>query len=118
MRRLGELNEHPAGPPFAIYYDLEMDGMDVEAGFPVASQLEGHGEVRAGTLPGGTFCTGSHVGSYEQLATTWEAINTFAAEQGYERAGPSIEFYLNSPEEVPVEELQTIVALPVRASDQ
>ena len=41
MTHLEELGEYPAGMPFASYFNLDMNAMDVEAGFPVAKELEG-----------------------------------------------------------------------------
>ena len=38
---LGELGEQPAGMPYAAYYNLDMQDMDLEMGFPVAKQLPG-----------------------------------------------------------------------------
>ena len=37
---LGELGEQPIGPPFAAYYNMDMDNLDVEFGFPVARPLQ------------------------------------------------------------------------------
>ena len=41
-----------AGPPFAMYYNMDMDDLDVEIGFPVAEKISGEGRVKPGTLPG------------------------------------------------------------------
>jgi hypothetical protein len=43
---LGELGEQPSGPPFAAYYNMDMDNLDVELGFPVARQLPGQDEIK------------------------------------------------------------------------
>ncbi len=41
MQYLGELGEYPAGPPFAAYYSLDMQNLEVEVGFPVTRPLPG-----------------------------------------------------------------------------
>lgn len=36
---LAELGEEPAGAPFAAYYNMDMQDLDVEIGFPVGKSL-------------------------------------------------------------------------------
>jgi len=36
---LAEIGEQPSGAPFAAYYNMDMDNLDVEIGFPVARPL-------------------------------------------------------------------------------
>ncbi len=36
MAYLGELGEHPAGPPYTAYYNMDMQDLDVEIGCPRA----------------------------------------------------------------------------------
>lgn len=50
---LGELQEAPAGPPFAIYHNEDMQKLDVELGFPVSSRLAGKDDIQASEIPGG-----------------------------------------------------------------
>src|SRR5437868_14699459 len=47
---LGELGIAPAGPAFAIYHNMDMSNLDVEAGFAVDRAAPGKGEIRAGQL--------------------------------------------------------------------
>ena len=42
---LGELQEEPAGPPFAIYYNEDMQNLDIEFGFPVGRRLAGKNDA-------------------------------------------------------------------------
>ncbi len=116
LQRLGELGQQPAGPPFAIYYNQDMNDLDIEAGFPVTEPVEGNEEITSGMLPGGKMVTGIHLGPYEQVAESWEAISIFAEEQGFETETYGIEFYLNDPTTVPPEEIQTQIVLPIKQS--
>jgi len=50
---LGELGEQPAGPPFVAYYNMDMQALDVEIGFPVSRKLSGKGDIQASEIPGG-----------------------------------------------------------------
>ena len=44
----------PAGPPFARYFSMSAEGLDIAAGFPVAEPFLGAGVVHPGRAPGGT----------------------------------------------------------------
>lgn len=50
---LGRKQVAPAGPPGALYYDMEMDESDfeMEAFVPVVGEVEGEGEVPATSFP-------------------------------------------------------------------
>ena len=54
----------PAGPPFFRYNVIDMERqLEVEAGVPVASAVDGDGRVQPGTLPAGRYATLLHVGA-------------------------------------------------------
>ena len=112
---LGTLGEAPAGAPFAVYYNMDMEDLDIEAGFPVAKVLPGKGEVNANEIPAGEVATCIHTGSYETIGTAYEVLDQYLKEQGREATGIAYEFYLNDPMEVPPEELKTQIVLPLKA---
>jgi hypothetical protein len=47
LQYLGENGENAAGPAFAAYYNMDMENLDVEMGFPVAKTVAGKGLVQA-----------------------------------------------------------------------
>jgi effector-binding domain-containing protein len=104
---LGELGEQPAGPPFAVYYNDDMQDLDVEIGFPVARDLPGRGDIQASEIPGGKVATCLYVGPYEDIEQPYNALGQWMGEHGYEATGLVYEMYLNDPQETPPEELQT-----------
>ena len=112
---LGELGEYPAGPPFAAYYNDDMENLDIEAGFPVARELEGRGEIEAGEMPGGKAATCMHIGPYDEIEAAYNALTEWIEDQGHEPTGISYEMYLNDPDEVPPEELQTQILFPLKS---
>lgn len=112
---LGELGEYPAGPPYAVYYNEDMQNLDVEAGFPVARELEGRGEIQAGKFPGGEAATCTHVGPYAEIEAAYTALSEWVQEQGLEPTGVAYEIYLNDPDETPPEELQTQILFPLKS---
>ena len=111
---LGELGEHPAGPPFVVYFNEDMENLEIAAGLPVARDLEGRGDVEASELPGGKAATCLHIGPYRQIDKAYAALTEWIGDHGYEVAGAPYEMYLNDPQETPEEELQTQVVFPIK----
>ena len=111
---LGELQQQPAGAPFTAYYNMDMQDLDVEIGFPVASPLPGTGEVLAGEIPAGRYAACLHIGPYDAVGTAYDALQAWLKEHACEATGVSYEFYLNDPQQVPPQELQTQVLFPVK----
>ena len=113
---LGELGEEPAGPPYTAYHNDDMENLDIEAGFPVAQELPGRGNIQAREIPGGRAATCIHVGSYGDLEHAYSALTQWVRKHGYEPTWVAYEIYLNDPDESAPEELMTRVVLPLRRS--
>lgn len=111
---LAQLGEEPVGAPFAAYYNMDMQDLDVEIGFPVARSLDGDGDIRTSQVPGGKLGYALHTGRYGDIAPAYDALTQFVQEQGYEPTGISYEFYLNDPEETQQEKLQTQIIFPLK----
>lgn len=109
LQYLGEIGENAAGPAFAAYYNMDMEALDVEMGFPVAKPIAGRGIVRTGAIPAGKQASGMYKGPYSQMEPFYNDMNAWLAEKGQEPAGVVYEFYYNSPMEVPESELLTKV---------
>jgi effector-binding domain-containing protein len=104
----------PAGPPFARYFSFG-ETIDFEAGVPLASPFAGTADVKAGHLGGGEAAVAMHVGPYDTLSETWEALTQWVAAEGREIAGPGFESYLTDPGDEPdASKWMTQVCLPVR----
>ncbi len=112
---LGTLGEFPAGAPFAAYYNMDMDNLDIEIGFPVSKPLPGEGDIKAGTLPAGKYATCTHMGPYDTIEPAYTALTQWIQEHAYEATGVAYEFYLSDPEETPPEELQTQILFPLKS---
>ncbi len=111
---LSELGEQPIGPPFAAYYNMDMDNLDLELGFPVARTLPGLANIKAGEIPGGRVATCLYTGPYRDLEAAYNAVAEWLKDNGYEATGVTYEFYLNDPTETPPAELQTQIILPLK----
>lgn len=111
---LVESGEVPAGAPFAAYYNMDMQDLDVEIGFPVAKVMKGKDDIQASEVPGGKLGYALHTGRYGDIAPAYEALTEFVKEQGFEPSGVAYEFYLNAPGETPQEKLQTQIVFPLK----
>ena len=111
---LAELGETPAGPPYAGYYNMDMQDLDVEMGMPVSRALAGKGEIKAGQLPMGQAATTVHVGPYDAIEPAYNALMGWMAEQGHQGAGVAYELYLNDPAQTPPDQLRTQIIFPLK----
>ncbi len=104
-----------AGPLFAKYYGMPTDIVDLEAGFAVSAPIQPTGDVQPGALPGGKVYEAVHIGPYDTLEQTYNAIMEQMTEDGVEPADVMWEAYLTDPESEPdPAKWQTQVYWPVR----
>ncbi len=97
----------PLGPAFIAYFNMDMDNLIIEIGFPVTQELEGNAEIALRYIPAGRKAIGFHKGAYSELGTLYERLTRFISEKGHQPSGIVYEYYYNSPEEVPESELLT-----------
>ncbi len=110
---LAELGQYPAGAPFAAYYNMDMDDLDVEIGFPVAKVLPGRGDIQSTAIPEGKYAFCLYTGPYSEIKSAYQALTEWITQNGYTPTGVSYEFYLNDPQTTPQEGLQTKIVFPL-----
>ncbi len=113
MDYLNELGEEAVGVPFTAYYNLDVQDLDVEMGFPVAKPLPGKGQIISGEIPGGRVVSSMHYGPYQEMEKHYAEITRWISDHGLEATGVAYEYYYNSPEDVPESELLTRIVIPV-----
>ena len=111
---LGSLGENPTGAPFVAYYNMDMQNLDIEIGFPVSRPLAGQGNIQPNQIFGGKLATCLHVGPYSDIRPAYDALTQFIKEKGVEPTGVAYEFYLNDPQTVQPSELQTQIYFPLK----
>jgi effector-binding domain-containing protein len=104
---LEEVGEKTEGPAFAAYYNMDMENLDVEMGFPVEKPVAGKGGISQSAIPAGRQAVCMYKGPYTQMGPTYEAMTAWMKEKGCEPTGVVYEFYYNSPADVPESELLT-----------
>lgn len=114
ITHLTGIGEAPSGPPFVCYYNMDMQDLDIEIGFPVARELPGKGEIQANVIPAGKHVSCLYTGPYEYIPQAYEALAQYIQEKGFTPTGLAYEYYLNEPAETPAQELQTRIVFPLQ----
>ena len=108
-----ELGENPVGPAFVGYFNMDMERLELEIGFPVSKALPGKGDILAGHIPAGKQVSCMYKGPYMEMSPAYEEIQKWIKDNGYKPLGPVYEHYYNSPDEVPESELLTKIVFLV-----
>lgn len=107
----------PSGPPITRYFTYTDTTVDLEAIAPVSAPVEvdGGGRIKSGELPGGRAATTVHVGPYETISDSYDALHEWIGEQGLEAIGACWEVYLTDPTEVSdPSQIRTEIFWPVK----
>jgi len=116
---LGKAKVAMAGAPFAVYFDdpasTPAESTRFEVAVPVPAGTPSDDAAGVAVRPwGGIFVAKTlYVGPYAGLGPAYAALGAWVQASEYFIAGPAIEFYLNSPMEVPAESLKTEVCFQV-----
>lgn len=111
---MAEIGQPPQEAPYTVYYNMDMEHLDVEMGFPVAQPLPGKGEIKAGSISPGKQASCVYHGPYSGMGPAYEALTAKAAQSGNIPTGVYYEFYYNAPGEVPDSELLTKIMFPLK----
>jgi len=107
MGYLSETGTEPAFAPYVGYFNMDMQDLDIEVGFPVAQTLPGNNEVKPGEIPAGKQVSCLYTGPYSKIEPAYAAITEWVSANGYIATGICYEFYLNDPVTTPENELLT-----------
>jgi effector-binding domain-containing protein len=102
-----------SGPPYVLYFNIDMDDLDVEIGFPINKAFNGISKVKGGEFPAGRHATCIHIGPYPEIETAYKALSEWMQIQGVTPKGFAYEFYLNDPNETPEAQLETKILFPL-----
>lgn len=89
------------GQPFTRYLEWGPGLVSIEAGLPIATRVEGEGDVRAEVLPAGRTAITTHLGPYEQLLDAHAAVQQWIEDHGHRSMGSPWEVYVTDPAEEP-----------------
>ena len=104
---LGVQGAQPIGPPYVGYYNMDMQDLDLEIGFPVSQAIQGEGDIQSSAIPEGQYATCLYTGPYSDIEPAYIALTQWVEEQGHQTAGAAYELYLNDPAQTAPGKLQT-----------
>lgn len=107
----GTLGVETLGPAFTIYYNMNMEDLDLEIGFVAKEKIPGNETIQSSEIPAGRYVSAVFAGPYAEMPKMYSEMSTFMIEQGLIPSGTACEFYYNSPMDVPETELRTQVLL-------
>ena len=94
---LAEQGVDPAGPPYARYFGLPGDTVDVELGYPVTETISPQGDIYPAALSAPRIVRAVHEGSYDRLGDSWRAMWEWIVARGLDAADEMWEVYLTEP---------------------
>ncbi len=109
-----EIGETPKDAPYTAYFNMDMENLDVEMGFPVSKPYPAKGDIKPGVIPAGKQAVAMFKGPYAKMEPIYTALTAWVAEQGYEPSGICYEHYFNSPMEVSEGELLTKIVFVLK----
>lgn len=95
------------GSAFGLYGAMDEGAVDIEIGFTTDAAVTASGDVAPGQIPGGEYATSTHVGSYEGLGASWEALGRWVAEQERTTGQTVFEVYTDDPTDADPATLRT-----------
>jgi effector-binding domain-containing protein len=114
MQYMRELGEAPSGVPYIGYFNMDMNDLDVEIGFPVAEDIQEKGNIKMSEVPAGKYATTIHKGSYSKLDASYTTLMDWVKENNLEGTYIGYEYYLNDPGEVSENELETKIIFQLK----
>lgn len=108
-----------AGPPYSRYHEIGDETIDIEAGIPIRENCETtEGRVKCVQLPAGETAVTWHQGPYHDLPRTYDRLEAWIEDEGYESAGAFWEVYWTDPGIEPdPTQWKTQVLWPIREPD-
>ncbi len=102
-----------SGTPFVCYHNSDLEHLDVEIGFPIATAVQSNEEIQLRVIPAQKTMSGIFLGAYEETDCLMLEIFRWISEHGYEQQGRIYHHYLNDQNRS-VSELLTRIAIPVK----
>jgi len=102
-----EVNLKMSGAPFVIYYNMDMNDLEIDICIPLAVESKGRGHIQSDKMDKGQYISTLHIGPYQTLNNAYRSVTEYIQTNNIAITGIAYEFYLNDPQEVAPEDLQT-----------
>lgn len=106
-----EIGVMPSGAPFVGYFNMDMDDLDVEIGYPVSKVISAKDEIKVSEIPEGKYATMLYTGPYGEMKSAYRELSQWMEANQVKPNYRAYEIYLNDPAEVAESELKTQILL-------
>lgn len=79
----------------------------------MAEHLDASADVEPGVIPGGRYAVATHVGSYDGLPQTYDALFKWVHENAHQVSGPPFESYVDDSQSTAPDEVRTEIFVPI-----
>ena len=110
---LKEVGGHMSDIPFVAYHNMDMQNLDVEIGFPVSEKLASKEDIQSATIPAGKVIFCIFRGAYNEIESTYAEMAKWIEDNGLTPTGTAYEYYYNSPNDFPMDEMLTMIVMPI-----
>lgn len=110
---LREIGEYPEDIPFVRYFNMDMENLKVEIGFPVYKELPEKDDIEFSYIEEMKAVYGLYQGPYQEMGETYDEIMIWIEDNGMKPTGIFLESYYNSPEDVSEDKLLTRILMPL-----
>ena len=109
---LKAMGECLAEVPYVAYYNMDMQDLDVEIGFPVNKTLPENGEIKTGFISAGKVAFCMYRGAYAEMEQAYHEMAIWLKDNNLRAVGTAYEHYYNGPG-FPESELLTMIVMPL-----
>jgi len=110
---LEEIGEYPENIPFVRYFNMDMENLKVEIGFPVYEKLPGKEDIEFSYFEEMKTVYALYQGAYQEMEESYNEVMQWVEENGIKLNGTFIEYYYNSPEDISEDKLITEILMPL-----
>ncbi|MBZ9571534.1 GyrI-like domain-containing protein [Methanobrevibacter sp. TMH8] len=110
---LEEIGEYPEDIPFVRYFNMDMENLKVEIGFPVYKELPGKDDIEFSYIDEMKVVWAIYQGAYQEMGESYDKIIKWIEDNNITTNGTFLEYYYNSPEEISEDKLLTEIIMPL-----
>ena len=106
---LGQNGITPLSMPMSVYTGMDPSILRFRGGVIVTAEdaAKASGNIKSAELPAGDVMTVTHVGAYDEMNKTHQAMWAHMKENGIESSMPIWEIYVDDPGEVEADKVRT-----------